>query len=195
MNSDPTVALSGSTGDMLSSLKSSFVEHPVPTALIGAGLVWMLTAAGGAAPRLSWGSHAERRSGSSETSAGNRDSGLFLPQARETITTMIEQQPLLLGVLGIALGAGLAATLPSTTVEANVMGEASDAVGQRAVEFARQQGQVAKKVLENVTAAVVHESSAQGLTKDELLRQANELSEKAKRVAAGAVEAAKEKLR
>lgn len=49
------------------------------------------------------------------------------------------EQPLLLGALGLAAGAALAALLPRTRTEDRLMGEASDAVKGQAVDVAKEQ--------------------------------------------------------
>jgi hypothetical protein len=69
---------------------------------------------------------------------------------------VFERQPLLLGAVGIAIGAGIAASIPATEVENRVMGQASDfvrdAVSEKTAEI--------KKMAD----AGLHEARAQGLT-------------------------------
>ena len=67
-----------------------------------------------------------------------------------------EGQPLLLGVVGIAIGAGIAASIPTTEAENKVMGGASDFVREAVSEKAAQVKEMAD--------AAVHEAKAQGLT-------------------------------
>jgi hypothetical protein len=75
---------------------------------------------------------------------------------QQNIADIFERQPLLLGAVGIAIGAGIAASIPTTEAENKVMGEASDFVRETVTEKATQ-------VKEMADAAVL-EAKAQGLT-------------------------------
>ena len=75
---------------------------------------------------------------------------------QQNIAELFERQPLLLGAVGIAIGAGIAASIPTTEAENKVMGEASDFVRDAVSEKAA-------KVREMADAAV-DEAKAQGLT-------------------------------
>jgi hypothetical protein len=75
---------------------------------------------------------------------------------QQSIGELFERQPLLLGAVGIAIGAGIAASIPTTEAENKVMGGASDFVREAASEKAAQ--------LKEMADAAVHEAKAQGLT-------------------------------
>jgi hypothetical protein len=75
---------------------------------------------------------------------------------QQNISDLFERQPLLLGAVGIAIGAGIAASIPTTEAENKVMGEASDMVRETVSEKA---GQV-----KEMAAAALGEAKAQGLT-------------------------------
>jgi len=75
---------------------------------------------------------------------------------QQSIGELFERQPLLLGVVGIAIGAGIAASIPTTEAENKVMGGASDFVREAVSEKAAQVKEMAD--------AAVHEAKAQGLT-------------------------------
>jgi hypothetical protein len=60
-------------------------------------------------------------------------------QARQGVTWLMREQPLVLGAIGVALGAAVGALLPSTTAEDRLMGETRDAVADR-VQTTAQQG-------------------------------------------------------
>lgn len=53
------------------------------------------------------------------------------PQARQGLDTLIQQQPLLLGAAGLALGALLGGLLPRTETEDRLMGDARDQLVER----------------------------------------------------------------
>jgi hypothetical protein len=84
--------------------------------------------------------------------------------ARENLSELFRAQPLMLGAIGLAIGAGIAAALPSTDVEAAYFGEASDIVREQAVEFASEQAARAATVAQDVVSAVSEEAQRQGLT-------------------------------
>ena len=75
---------------------------------------------------------------------------------QQSLGEIFERQPLLLGAVGIAIGAGIAASIPTTEAENKVMGGASDFVREAVSEKAAQVKEMAD--------AAVHEAKAQGLT-------------------------------
>jgi uncharacterized protein YjbJ (UPF0337 family) len=82
---------------------------------------------------------------------------------------LLQEQPLVLGAIGVALGAAVGALLPGTETEDRLMGETRDAVADRAQALA-QEGyervrETAGEHLENAKAAV---GEAAGQTKDRL---------------------------
>ena len=87
-----------------------------------------------------------------------------IDRARQNLSELFRAQPLALGAIGLAIGAGIAAALPSTEVEAAYFGEASDAVKEQATEFASEQAARAATVAEDVVSAASEEAQRQGLT-------------------------------
>ena len=59
--------------------------------------------------------------------------------ARENLTELFRAQPLALGAIGLAIGAGIAAALPGTDVENSYLGEVSETVKSKTAEIAGQQ--------------------------------------------------------
>lgn len=103
--------------------------------------------------------------------------------AKSRMTDLFEEQPLLLGAIGLAIGAGIAASLPSTSVEADLFGETSD-------EFKAQARGLVDHASERVTAATrdavtaaAEEARRQGLTPDGVMKAVGEVGDKARRVA------------
>src|SRR5262249_39122630 len=82
---------------------------------------------------------------------------------RSGLADLFERQPLALAALGVAIGAGIAAALPTTEVEAEYLGEASDAMKERAQEFAADQVDHAGAVAEKAYDAASDEARNQGL--------------------------------
>jgi hypothetical protein len=102
---------------------------------------------------------------------------------RSNLSDMFETQPLALGAIGLAIGAGIAAALPSSEVETEYLGEASDSIKARAAEFAGEQANRVATVAGNVMDAVSDEARKQGLTMDDAKAAAADISAKVGRVA------------
>jgi hypothetical protein len=83
----------------------------------------------------------------------------FIATARSNLADLFQRQPLMLGAIGLAIGAGMAASIPTTAAEADLLGERSDALKQKAKEFARQQSQHAGDVAVGVADAVAEEAA------------------------------------
>ena len=108
----------------------------------------------------------------------------LIQQARR----LMEEQPLLAGAIGLAIGAGIAAVLPKTTTEQEYMGDASKAVKEAATEFAEQQYETAKDVVGRVSEAAMNAADKEGLTGSAVKDLAGSTAEKVNKV----VQAAKE---
>jgi ElaB/YqjD/DUF883 family membrane-anchored ribosome-binding protein len=65
--------------------------------------------------------------------------GALGDEARQGVTWLMREQPLVLGAIGVALGAAVGALLPGTEAEDRLMGETRDAVADR-VQTTAQQG-------------------------------------------------------
>ena len=102
---------------------------------------------------------------------------------RSNLAEVFRAQPIALGAIGLAIGAGIAAALPPTEVEAAYLGETSDAVKAKATEFASEQTDRATKVAGAVIGAVSEEARRQGLTMEDAKSAAGDVSAKVARVA------------
>lgn len=78
-------------------------------------------------------------------------------QLQRSFEDTLQEQPLLLGALGMALGAGLGALFPSTEREDRVMGRTRDQVVERGQQAAAEQYEKGRQVVEE-TAGKVRES-------------------------------------
>ena len=101
---------------------------------------------------------------------------------RSNLTDVFKAQPMALGAIGLAIGAGIAAALPSTEVEATYLGESSDALKTKATDFASEQANRATKVAGAVLDTVSEEARRQGLTLEEAKSAAGDISAKVGRV-------------
>ena len=101
---------------------------------------------------------------------------------RANLSDVFRAQPLALGAIGLAIGAGLAAALPSSELEAEYLGETSDMVKEKATEFATEQTARATTAAGGVLTAVSEEARKQGLTQDDAKAAAGAISAKVGRV-------------
>ena len=102
--------------------------------------------------------------------------------ARSNLTQLFMNQPLALGAIGLAIGAGIAAVLPSSEVEAGYLGETSDTVKAKATEFAAEQTARAKTVAEGVIGAFTEEARKEGLTVEGAKSAVGDISAKVGRI-------------
>jgi hypothetical protein len=101
---------------------------------------------------------------------------------RSNLNDLFRAQPLALGAIGLAIGAGIAAVLPSSEAEDAYLGETSDTVKAKVAEFAAEQTDRATTVAENVMEAVEDESRRQGLTVEGAKEAVGDISAKVGRV-------------
>src|SRR5207244_3882273 len=102
--------------------------------------------------------------------------------ARSNLTELFSTQPLALGAIGLAIGAGIAAALPSSEVEAAYLGETSDTVKAQVADFAAEQTARATAVAEDVMGAATEEARRQGLTVEGAKSAVGDVSAKVGRV-------------
>jgi hypothetical protein len=91
----------------------------------------------------------------------------------------LERQPLLLGAIGLAIGAGIASTFAATAVESEMIGEHGTALREKLQGLTEDAKDRAKQVLSDVK----HEADRQGLTPDAAMSAILEIGEKVKTVA------------
>ena len=92
--------------------------------------------------------------------------GALFSTARENLSELFRAQPLALGAVGLAIGAGIAAALPATDLEAEYFGEVSDNLKEKAADFASEQAERVAIVAEDVVINISEEARKQGLTVD-----------------------------
>jgi hypothetical protein len=82
------------------------------------------------------------------------------------IKSFLNDQPLVLAGIGLAIGAIIGAALPSTAAEDELMGEESEALKQKAAEFAEEQLDKGKAVGERALESAKQEAEQQGFVSD-----------------------------
>jgi ElaB/YqjD/DUF883 family membrane-anchored ribosome-binding protein len=161
--------------EFASNLGGSVKNNPLPVALVGIGIAWLM-ATGNRKPPYAYTETESSGPGmmqrASERMASTKDSLSQTTQsARERIgqvrqtarqqmdrvkdqaqrirsgyDAMVQDQPLALGAIGLAIGACLAAVTPRTRQEDELMGEASDRLSQQVTEAGKEQLERAQQV-------------------------------------------------
>jgi hypothetical protein len=114
--------------------------------------------------------------------AGSIPGAEMMENARSNLAELFRTQPLALGAVGLAIGAGIAAALPSTEVETDYLGETSDAFKERAQALVAEQASRAAEAAERGISAAAEEARNQGLTVEGTKSAASEMSAKLGRV-------------
>jgi Protein of unknown function (DUF3618) len=92
------------------------------------------------------------------------ESSRVLKDLRTRGTDFAQEQPLIVGALGIAIGAAVATLLPRTRTEDSLMGEASDSIKGAIGEAAGEQYREAKTAAENVATEAKASATRHGLS-------------------------------
>lgn len=154
--------------EFVSNLGGSVKNNPLPVALVGIGIAWLMATGNRKPPyaytqsessgpgmmqRASEGMSSARDSLSQTTRSAKERVGQLGQTARERMErvrsqaqrarsgydTMVREQPLALGAIGLAIGACLAAVAPRTRQEDELMGEASDRLAEQAKAIGKEQ--------------------------------------------------------
>jgi hypothetical protein len=108
-------------------------------------------------------------------------------RAGTTVTQTIEQNPLLVAGVGLAIGGLIASALPRTTLETGLAGAATGELKRRAQAAAAGGYEAAKNAVSDVVGKATQQVQAEGLDPDGLDRTARDLGQKVRRVAEAAV--------
>jgi ElaB/YqjD/DUF883 family membrane-anchored ribosome-binding protein len=79
-------------------------------------------------------------------------------RAKDRFGQLLDEQPLIVGALGIAIGAALGAALPNTRRENELMGDTRDGLLGRVKETALEQAEVVKQSAQRVAQVAKHEA-------------------------------------
>ncbi len=112
------------------------------------------------------------------TNSGRQYTSAIQSQLSESL----EKQPLLLGVIGLAIGAGLASTFAATAMESELMGEQAARTKETVKDIVEQAQDRSRQVISDVQA----EAKAQGLTLDAAKDASASVANKIGNVAAAA---------
>lgn len=101
-----------------------------------------------------------------------------LSGARNAFFDVLAREPLVVGAIGVAVGAAIGAMLPRTSVEDEYFGETRDQLVEDMTDTAREQLGRAQDVAEQAWAAASEAAEEQGLTPDELTDRARHVLDK-----------------
>ena len=110
-------------------------------------------------------------------------------RAEETFMDTLEREPLIIGALGIAVGAAVAAALPSTPIEDRYVGPLRDKALDEGKTRARQALETGKQAASAAARTLKEEAEREGLT------DVTGLVEKAERIVRSGAETAKNEVR
>lgn len=110
------------------------------------------------------------------------DSANVLDNVRGNLTELFKAQPLALGAIGLAIGAGIAAALPNTDLENSYLGETSETLKSKATEIAGEQIDKAATLASDVVDAAKDGARKEDLTMDGARAAMDDLSSKLGRV-------------
>jgi hypothetical protein len=127
-------------------------------------------------------SAAQLRSTTAEIGAADYGVGPLQQNLKQTF----ERQPLLLGAIGLAIGAGMASAFAATQFEKDAVGETAERVTDQLKEMATTQVDRATAAAERTLEAIKDEAQAQGLTAAAAKEGAAAIGKKVKTVAAAA---------
>jgi hypothetical protein len=105
-------------------------------------------------------------------------------QANDWINDTVSRNPLMVGALGLAVGAVIAAALPSTRQEDQFLGSAADDLKRKAGDAALEGVEMAKDLAADVYNEVGDRAHEQGLSANGVADFAGQVGEKVKAVVA-----------
>jgi hypothetical protein len=114
------------------------------------------------------------------------DSTNVLDNVRSNLSDLFKGQPLALGAIGLAIGAGIAAALPNTELENSYLGDTSESLKKKAADIAGEQIEKAGMLATDVVEATTGEARKEGLTLDGARAAMDDLSGKLGRVVGAA---------
>ena len=117
--------------------------------------------------------------------------GQYGRRAQSGFAHMLQEQPLVVGAIGLAVGAAIGAALPKTEVEDEWMGDARDQLKDRARQMTREQLERARAAGRAAYEAAIEEADRQGWSAEGAMSAADAAAQKVERVAAAATEAAR----
>lgn len=193
---------SSGASEFVSNLGGSVKNNPLPVALVGIGLAWLMASGNrkpayaqpqaaatgpGVMQRASEGVASAKERLSQTTQAARERVGQMGQSARQRMErvryqaerartrydSMMREQPLALGAIGLALGALVAAAAPRTRQEDELMGAASDRLTEKAKKAGKEQLEKVQHVAGAARDAASQEAERQGMAKPAAPRESS----------------------
>ena len=134
--------------------------------------------------------------GAGETAANTRQQATqTAQQMKDKASRLINEQPLLVAGIGLAVGAAIAAMLPSTRLEDELLGETSDSIKKSLGEAASEQFESAKAAAGRVAQEATSAAEREGLTPAKAAEMVRDVGDKVTRVANQAARAGEAEIR
>jgi hypothetical protein len=108
-------------------------------------------------------------------------------RAGKAIFETVEQNPLLVAGVGLLIGGLIASALPRSDIEDDLVGDASSAMKRRAQTAASQGFDTAKNAVGEVVDEATRQAQEEGLTPDGIVKAAQDIGQRVRRVAETAV--------
>jgi ElaB/YqjD/DUF883 family membrane-anchored ribosome-binding protein len=102
-------------------------------------------------------------------------------RVKEQVTSFVNEQPFFCAALGLAAGAALAAVLPATKMEHEIVGPTSDAVKGAVGDAASESVEVAKNAAGRIAQNAIGTAGGEGLTPAAVADAARNIGDKVKR--------------
>lgn len=115
----------------------------------------------------------------------------YASSLQRTLSQNLERQPIILGAIGLVIGAGIAAAFPSTRMENEMLGKQGTAAREKISAFVDEVKEVAKDRTQKVVEGVSETLRQQPLTGAAAGDVVNKISQKAKTIAGAAQDAVK----
>jgi hypothetical protein len=154
---------SGAT-EFVQNLGGTAKQNPMPIAITAIGLAWLMALGrqpaqhqgAGAGSAMREGMHDLRDKATGTMQSASETAKHQWERARGGLEYLVNEQPLVLGAVGLAIGAVLGAAAPRTPAEEQVMGNAARNLAEKAKDVGSQQldkaTQAARQVVEGATA-------------------------------------------
>ena len=170
----------GRIGETLSDLASTATE------VAGQALGTAGEAVTDAAGRLSSTAREAGNQLGTQSVAVRQSASGFAGSLQNNLSETFERQPLLVGVLGLAIGAVIATAFPKTRIEEDMVGDQAESIKQKVGDFVSEQAQNLGEVANRTIDAVKEEAVTQGLTPAALKEGVAAVRDKATKAASSA---------
>ena len=165
-------------GGASSSLLETVRQNPVPAALVGVGIAWLLrnrdasSASGsyqpgmGTAPGAALGATVGDLANRAKDQAGalGNQAQTQAQQAQGQLQRVLNDNPLAVGAVALGLGAAIGLAAPRTQQESQLMGQARDRLLDTAQSVVQETQQKVQRVAEEAQSAAKQEAQRQNLT-------------------------------